>query len=247
MDKKIVERYEDAAVALFMEEYADAEAEALLAELAGAPDEEFPEELDQKCQALIRRKFAQERRKVYWKRTEKVLSRVAVFAIALLALFSVAFMTVEAVRIPIINFYLERHGEYTKITGEEETTPSEEETSVPACFREGYLEGLLPEEYSLLTKEIRPDGECFAVFTGADGETISLTSTPSEYALQIDTEGADVFEECRICDIRALFVVKDGYKTLTWIDDSGSMFALGASGLEKQSMIEIAKKITFEK
>ena len=59
MDNEIQDKYMDAVLAMLMDEYAEAEAEVLLQKSKEEiSEEDVPEELDQKCQALIRRKFA---------------------------------------------------------------------------------------------------------------------------------------------------------------------------------------------
>ena len=58
MDNEIQDKYMDAVLAMLMDEYAEAEAEMLLQNSKDEiPEVEMPEELDRKCQALIRKKF----------------------------------------------------------------------------------------------------------------------------------------------------------------------------------------------
>ena len=108
MDNEIQDKYMDAVLAMLMDEYAEAEAEVLLQKSKEEiSEEDVPEELDQKCQALIRRKFTQKRRRHALKVVGNISRRVAAFAIVLLGAFSALFLTVDAVRTPIINFYLQ--------------------------------------------------------------------------------------------------------------------------------------------
>ena len=63
MDNEIQDKYMDAVLAMLMDEYAEAEAEMLLQNSKDEiPEVEMPEELDRKCQALIRKKFVRKKR-----------------------------------------------------------------------------------------------------------------------------------------------------------------------------------------
>ena len=105
IDKQIYEQYVDATVALFMEHYAVALGDATMQ--TKAPELSCSETLDLRCMTAIRKECAKLRRKEAWKSTKRVLRSAAVLLIALLSLSSVLFMTVEAFRVPVINFFIE--------------------------------------------------------------------------------------------------------------------------------------------
>ena len=107
MDNEIQDKYMDAVLAMLMDEYAEAEAEMLLQNSKDEiPEVEMPEELDRKCQALIRKKFVRKKRQHALEALGRASKWAAVLAIILLGTFSALFLTVDAVRTPVINLYL---------------------------------------------------------------------------------------------------------------------------------------------
>ena len=115
------ENLEEAIVAAFMDQYAqalDAGIDRKIEECAG---DAFPEELDKRCRALIEQANRKAKNKKRIKSALRVLRSAAVVAVVLVGLFSVLFVSVEAFRIPILNFFIEKTDRYWEITA----TPKE--------------------------------------------------------------------------------------------------------------------------
>ena len=112
VNKDVYENYIDASVALFMEYYSVVSlSDNVQAELDAANCDEiqFPAQLDDRCRQLIKNRTAHYRRKQYLKACWKGLKYAAACVMVALSLTSVLFMTVEAVRVPIINYYIEQY------------------------------------------------------------------------------------------------------------------------------------------
>lgn len=117
MDNEIQDKYMDAVLAMLMDEYAEAEAEMLLQNSKDEiPEVEMPEELDRKCQALIRKKFVRKKRQHALEALGRASKWAAVLTIILLGTFSALFLTVDAVRTPVINLYLKNMGNHSVLT-----------------------------------------------------------------------------------------------------------------------------------
>ena len=114
IDQDVYERYVDATVALFMEYYSAERAEDMHNELSGNEkiEVELPAELDNRCRTLIKKEHARRKRKEHMKTAMKGLRFVACFAVIVLALASVLFVSVEAIRVPIINYYIKQNDIY---------------------------------------------------------------------------------------------------------------------------------------
>ena len=105
IDQTVYEKYVDATVEFFMECYSGTLSSAIQEELKDGENQDvvFPKELDKRCQTLIKKECAKQRMKQTAKNVIKGLRYAAIFAVVMLSFTSLLFMTVEAVRIPIIN------------------------------------------------------------------------------------------------------------------------------------------------
>ena len=96
------EKVEEAAVSVFMDQYAAALDAGIDKKMADCADMAFPPELDRRCRALIQQAHKKQKHK---KAALRVLRSAAVVAIVLISLCSVLFVSVEAFRIPVENFF----------------------------------------------------------------------------------------------------------------------------------------------
>lgn len=260
MDMEIYEQYVDATVALFMEEYAEAETDYML-ELCKEDllNEDFPEDLDIKCQTIIRKTFAQKKRKKVLKLSKRVLLRVAMFVLVLLSSASVLFMTAEAVRTPVINFYLQRFDKYSRVTLQNNGSSDRRSvlnhpdiasgepnqnvvyndlfaTFLPSTYQLEF-DSLKDSKYGVLMyrdSSSRSD-VCFEIHSGND-------------EINIDTENCDLCEEISIENHAGFYVEKDGRRTILWVDENGgAVFSLIADGMEYSTMVSLVRKIILAK
>ena len=179
---KIYEEYTDACVELFMSYYA----EQLFANIeADGEDTPFPEELDRKCRGLLKKAILRQRWQQCQKAAFKVLGRVAVVAMVLLSTFTVLFMSVEAIRVPVINYYLS-HSKlgYSSISA----APQEN----PDFDREHPLKDMLPPGYTLTQKECTAENNFIALYVNEEGNSVFVSCRPSSNVTTIDTEDAVV-------------------------------------------------------
>ena len=109
MDEKnsTQERYLDAAADAFMAQYGLLLEESVLEEAESAKDTEVPPSLDARCKELLRKESIAMRRKLRQKAFLRAAGRVAVVLVVFLVTFSVLFMNVEAIRVSILNLFIE--------------------------------------------------------------------------------------------------------------------------------------------
>lgn len=228
----LYDRYADAATALVMDRYVSALAEALAAE-DRAPVE-ISAALDQKCRQIIKKGCAKQLRRSIGK---KLLhgARVAMLAFLILCgVFAILFTTVEAIRDPIVNFFIEQKKAEPEITDREqaEYDPGED-----------VLAGLLPEGYEPLECVRSSDGDLTIRYADdGDGKVLYDEVILTDATYRIETEDA-VTEEIQIGGRDALLVEKNGYQVI-WHSASGEvMYHLEGNRLSREEILAIAEAI----
>lgn len=144
--EEIFEQFADAAAALVMDQYVTAMQESVAAE-AEVPLVEIPEELDQKCRRLIKKKLAKKQRKYVAKKLLRFTRTAVLTVVILFGVVGILFTTVEAVRVPIINFFLEQKDGYLEIRGGD--TNNSYYVGEHSPRGDNLLEGLLPADYAV--------------------------------------------------------------------------------------------------
>ena len=135
----------DTTAAWLMKQYTLAVQEVLQSE---TDDEEMPEKLDKKCRELIKKEVKKQRYKQIAVKAGRFTCAAALTVVMLFGVVGILFTTVEAVRAPIIRFFIAQKEGHLEITdsGEESDTRTLTNT---ADFSEmnARLAALLPEGY----------------------------------------------------------------------------------------------------
>lgn len=243
IDKGVYERYVDATVALFMEYYSAVTLpRSIQAELTNQEDQNviFPTELDQRCRQLIKKELARHRWKQYAKYISKGLRYVAACVIAVLSLSSFLFMTVEAIRIPIINYYIEQYADHWEISSDTATMPYIDKT----LNLKDPLINLIPDDYQLVVQDGESFSEMGAIYENSDGKRFCFSSVSGDNWIAIDSENAQTSQQFQLCGFDAISVVKDGVVSLTWIDtDLNIVFTMIADNMTESEVITIGENL----
>lgn len=191
----LIEQYEDAAFALMMSNYAEQEGNRLLQEFEEAKARgevpAVPEELDKKCRQLIHKAYQKERVKARTKKALCFAGKTAAAWFVVIGLCTTLIVSVEALRTPVVNFIIEQHDKFTTITfGKDSTSPSSQPTtdSHANFFVETPFDGIVPLEYSLSQYNTRDDGTFIAIYKNENGESVIISSTIGNGAINLDTE-----------------------------------------------------------
>ena len=242
ISENVYEQYIDAANALIMEQYALALRERVQAEENEAEAVEIPAELDKKCRKLIRKKLAKERGKHIAKRALHFSGVAAALVITLFGIGGILFTTVEAVRVPIINFFIEQRDGYVEINGTEPNGAGGFEEDVNFLNTGNPLEGLLPEGYALKLYDLSSAGNVTAYYENAQGDSITFDVCKSKDIILVDTENA-VQEQRKLGPYDALLVEKHGYQ-LVWLNtDTSQLFHLCVTALSREETLTLAENI----
>ena len=237
--QKLLEQYDDAAFALLMDEYAEEEGARLMAEFEAAQAAgqvpEMPRELDEQCRRMIRRNSAKKRGRQAARRFGKVTVRVAVAVLVFIGLMTTVVMSVDALRMPVLNFFVEYFDTFASISTEDNPEAINTDPLI-------VLEGLIPMDYIQTLHSVDTYFVC-TMYENADGETISMDICSSGSSMNIDTENAE-YTEIFLGDYKALLIEKHGYQ-IVWTDDVGITYVFYASNLSKKEVIEICASLAL--
>ena len=231
------EKLEDAVVSVFMEQYAkalDAELNQKMDECAG---EEFPPELDKRCRALIQQEYKKAQNKNRRKSALRVLRSAAVVAMVMLSLSSILFMTVEAFRVPIMNFFVEKTDRYWQMTA------NPKEDSISAKYNlENPLDGIIADIFELthLSGSVEA-GDLMAVYNDDIQAEITLFTAFSVGSLQVDGENA-IVTDSTVAGHAAKLYEKANSIRLVWLDENVSRaFSICAVNVTTETVMYIAE------
>ena len=234
---EIFEHHLEETVALFMDRYA----RDLFQQIQETPEEiPYPDELDKRCLALIRKARKKEQLQVFHTGAWKALSRAAMVLVALLSLVSILFISVKAFRKPIIDFFFQEKDGYWDISGGPDATGTTDSwTNI-----EDPLVGLLPIDYELVKHEESEFGYLFVEYQNENRDVIWLSIYGGTGILSIDSENADKVQLCTIGDFDAIYVEKDGCCHLIWVNDlTYQKYSLYADNLDSSEFWALAEKI----
>lgn len=214
IDQEVYDRYVDASVALFMEYYCASMSEKM--EKMQAADAAFPETLDARCKRTIRKECAARKRRQFLKSAVKGLRYAAIFAVVLITLSSVLFVSVEAIRVPIINYYITLHSDHLEIS-----QPQDPPLESPELINwYDPLDGLLPSGFVLKKVRYYADIEAVALYKdNANNRSVFLTVSPLHAVINVDTENAQEIRDIRINGNNCIFVLKGSRISIVWIDE----------------------------
>ena len=211
---ELLDEYDDAAFALMMDEYAEEEGARLWEEfeeaMAAGQVPEVPKSLDEKCLEIIHQDFRKRRRKSL---TRKILQTTAKAAVAVLVFLGVAAATVvsvDAFRIPVLNYLVTNFDWDTKIDFKEQTSGTTEEG------RDDFLATLLPTTYNN-TYYDETDGLVYTMYETQTGNYVTLDMTSISGDYYFDSENAEC-EPMQLQGFDAFFVEKDSRFQLIWFD-----------------------------
>ena len=235
------EKLEEAAVSVFMDQYAAMLDAGIDKKMEDCADMEFPPELDSRCRALIQQEYRKQRLKSYKKHTLRMLRSVAAVAIVLLSLCSVLFITVEAFRVPIMNFFVEKHDRHLELRG----TSAEDEIAT-AFNPDNPLGTILSEDYILVELQNNwQEGMLAATYLSDTDSSVFFMIDPVISTMLVDDENAKS-RDLRLIDYDTQILIEENIIRLYWLDaETEQTFTLCGIGIAEETMISIAEAIVM--
>lgn len=235
------EKLEDAAVSVFMEQYAKALDAGIDKIMEECSEDVFPPELEKRCRALIQQEYARERSRKRRKSALRMLRSAAVVAVALLSLCSVLFVTVEAFRLPVINFFVQKTERYWQISAQEAAE------IIPEVFNpEDPLGGIIPDEFILTSLSGSWEkGYLNAEYINPNNAVIILLISPNNGNAQVDKEDALAIPY-KVLEYDAVKAIEKERIRISWLDEKNNkIITLCATNISEE-MVEIYAETVAE-
>ena len=246
--QKLLEQYDDAAFALLMDEYAETEGARLMAEFEAAQAAgqvpEMPAELDEQCRRMIRRDRAKKRGKQAARRFGKTAVKAAVAVLVFIGLMTTVVMSVDALRMPVLNYIVDYYERYISITTGESSNATNHENETFSEDLCALLDEFLPDDYFL--DDYSVDAELtYVLFRNSNGDTVSYSIYSAGWELNIDIENAE-YSEIVLAGYPAILIQKHGYQ-LFWTDDLGTTHCFRASALTEEEVNVLCNTLIITK
>ena len=133
----------------------------------------------------------------------------------------------DALRIPVLNFFLRSSERYTVVALDEKNQSIQKEFE---NIRSGI--GLfIPDSYDLVAENISEHGSMQLVYQDENEGVITLSVKPASGQLVMDTETVDM-QRIKINEMDALFVEKDGFHVVWMNPEKGLSYDLFAKTLD---------------
>jgi hypothetical protein len=195
---------------------------------------EVPESLDKWFFDYIEKEKRAEKRKKMFSNLKQFSKRAAILILVLVAAMSALMFTVEAVRVSVLNFFIERNEKYTEVRIDEETLNN----LTPNLDWDNYYQPkYLPEGYFFeSSKKIGP----LKVLKYTDGaKQITYTQSNNGTDIQLDTEDA-VVEEVSLDGNEGMIITEGDKVILFWYNEEASLTLIGHE--DKEEILKIVWK-----
>ena len=231
--QKLLEQYDDAAFALLMDEYAEEEGARLMAEFEAAQAAgqvpEMPQELDKQCRRMIRRDSAQKRRRQTAHRFGKTAVKAAVAVLVFIGLMTTVVMSVDALRVPVLNFIVEQYDGFSSFDNGDkyQPTPSADPLAV-----------LLPDEYVQIFHNVSSQGYIASAYATPEGATFELMSFAYDSSGVFDTANS-TYSTIFLTSVEAHLFEGNDLQVLWTSLDGSTIYHVKATDMDKEVFIQI--------
>ncbi len=197
----------------------------------------FSEYFNLKMQRLLRRY-----QRPYFKFINTMGKRVAIIITVTFISLSTMAMSVEAIRVPIIHFFIEIFEEYSAVN----IKSADEQQSIPTEIEKYYMPTYIPDGYQL-TESTNNQSESQIitsnVYTNQKKYEIIFEQYTISTGTTANTEGTE-FENIKINDYDALFFSNLGINTIIWSDEEYSFSISGK--IDKKELIIMCESLKLQ-
>jgi len=239
---KLIKDYEDSFWRLVMYECAEKEEEELLKEAEETKNDPQYRPSPKAAKRFYRMRDNFFRRKKiisFAKKSQKILKITSMIFVVCTLSFTIAFISVEAFRAQVLNFFWTFEKEYTalKLAEEEpdkDITASLSNTYAPTYITQGYrFDEILNLDNVKIIKYVNED------------KNIIFYEYGSANFANIDTENADLIKSIKINGTDGLYVVKNEKSTISWTGDD-KIFVISAQ-INEEELVKIAESVIYIK
>lgn len=237
--QELIEQYEEAALALLMEEYAEAQGELLWREYeeaaAQGKTEAMPQALKDKCQRLLQKAYKKGRNRSLLRRIFKTCAKVMVVALALFGILSATVLSIEALRVPTLNFILDRGGKFAFVNvGFNDAGLEKQFKAIVKTVQDN-----APEGYTFAKTPVTDEPTLLIKMVNSEGEILHVVAHRENTSIKVDTEDA-VIQELELYDNKAYLIMKDGPYIIWHDEDKGLIISVSARKVEMDDFWRLA-------
>jgi hypothetical protein len=194
----------------------------------------FPKELDTWVEEYIKKEEKKEKKTKLIKNIKKQSKRAAIILLIIIAGISTLIFTVEAIRVRVFNYFIERNERYTEIRVEEENNIETPELDWENYYQPTYMTEGYYFESSKGIGSIK-------VLKYTNGENqITFTQANNGTDFQLDTEDATT-ENIKINGNEGLLIIKGDRSMIFWHNDEKSFTVTG--NIKKEEILKIANNL----
>ena len=242
--EQLIENYEDALMALFMDHVAEYEGEKLTecSEIIEPEEFSISPELDRRCLAEINNAEYKRKLRSFKKHAYSVVNKVAIVVLASLVLFTSAYAAFPEVRASTLNLLIEISERSTALRfGTAETETADAENIISEYSYSGIPEGFTLQSSKQTSKGLRD------FYSNADGDYILIKlNYGNSGRLSVNTEGANSVEEFILPNFQGLLIDR-GAEVIVVLSDAAheTFITLTCNGLAKNDVLGIAESFTY--
>lgn len=231
-DEKLREQYEEAFFQELMEGYDEYQGEKLKREAEAENSEGPSAELIAQMEAKIAKEINRQKRMKTVPKLRRFGKYVAIFFVAIAAVFSVSFVTVDAFRTRILNFISETH----EISVERGFQDSATGLYTPSYLPDGFYVASYFDEQDFVR----------IILQGEQQEDYAIISISTDREkLLIDSEDISETRQITINGAMGELSQKDGLTILFWMNEEKKLMAIMNTNLEEAEAIKIAESINL--
>ena len=240
IDQAVYDRYIDASVALLTEVACQPLTEEIHRQLDelqayGIP---FPESLDKRCRETIQKERIARKRKKRRKILLKSLSGIACGLAVVVVLAGVLFKHVEAIRAPVINYFISENKGYLQIS----VKPAGEQEKPKTVNWEDPLAGLLPKGYNLTSLD-EFGSDSVAIYKNLQEDSIYLSTSSISGVTRIDVDDPEKVRKVNIGIYEGTLIENNNSVSVFWIyEKAETQFVLVATDLTPEETLAIARQ-----
>lgn len=200
---------------------------------------EVPETLNQWFTYFTQQRKKEEKRKDRIRMMKRFASRAAIITIMFVGIVTVVTLSVEAVRVRVLNFFLEVNDTYTEIQIQVE----DNQQTIPDINQVGYYyPTYLPDGY--IYKEYHSFGKSVMITFSNGIEQISFDQSPNGASYQLDTEDAET-RDVTIGESKGYLILKENRVILFWNDNLNS-YTIISYDVEADEIMKMAESMELQ-
>ncbi len=217
----LIQQYEEVALGLLMEEYANAEGKRLLQEFETASAqgdiEPMPEDLKSKYHQLIDQAYQKKRQRKLFSGITRAVGKVAVIALVLFGIATTAILSVDAWRVPVLNFILSQDGKFALVNvGYDNPTQEKQFEDMVKTVLEN-----APPEYTLVNTPNADEMSLLISMKNSENEKLTVCVSRETAQIKVDVEDTDI-TELNLNGYKAYLIEKDG-PFIIWYDEANGL------------------------